>query len=371
MTNATRAFEEFRQSIWYDNIQRSQLASGQFAQLIADGVRGCTSNPTIFDKAVSQTSDYDDALRDMAKRRISVEEMYYALVGQDIRDAADALQEIYRQSEARDGYISLEVQPNLASSTDATVAEAQRLVKLVGRDNLMIKVPATPEGLPAVTALIAAGISVNITLIFSIDSYREVTSAYIAGLEQAQKAGLDLSKIASVASFFVSRVDASVDKLLAERAASKPADADRILGFQGKAAIANAKLAYAAYKEIFSGSRFAPLRAKGAQSQRVLWASTGTKSKAYKDTLYLDSLIGPETVNTVPPQTLDAFQDHGTVANTLETGFDQAVQLFKELESLGINMDAVCDDLLNDGVKSFVQSMNSLMDVIAKKSQSL
>lgn len=367
MTRAQRTYDQFGQSIWYDNIQRKQLRSGKFAALVAEGVRGCTSNPTIFHKAIGSTSDYDDAIARLATQGASVDDAYYALIGDDIRNGADELRKVYDSSGKQDGYISVEVQPRSSSNATETVREARKLTALVDRPNVMIKVPATPEGLPAVAALVGEGISVNVTLIFAIDTYREVAGAYIDGLERAVAAGKDPSAIASVASFFVSRVDSSVDALLDAAIAARPGDAAALRRLQGKAAIANAKLAYAAYREIFSSERFAALRDRGARPQRVLWASTGTKNPAYSDTLYVDELIGNDTVNTVPPHTLDAFQDHGTVAGTLERGLDDARETFAQLASAGIDMDRVCADLLAQGVQAFIDSMDGLMEVIAKK----
>jgi len=367
LTHAQRTYDQFGQSIWYDNIQRAQLQSGKFASLVADGVRGCTSNPTIFHKAIGSTSDYDAALAKLAAQGASVDDAYYALVGDDIRNGADVLRQVYDASGKRDGYISVEVQPRLSSNATETVREARKLIELVDRPNVMIKVPATPEGLPAVTALIGEGISVNVTLIFAIESYRAVAGAYIDGLERAAAAGKELSAIASVASFFVSRVDSSVDGLLDAAIAQRPGDAEALRGLRGKAAIANAKLAYAAYQEIFSADRFASLAQRGAQPQRVLWASTGTKNPSYSDTLYVDELIGKDTVNTVPPATLDAFQDHGAVAGTLDRGLDDARSTFAQLAAAGIDMDRVCADLLAQGVQAFIDSMDALMEVIAKK----
>lgn len=362
-TTAQRASSEFGQSIWYDNVQRGLLSSGEFKSLIARGVRGCTSNPTIFDKAIGGSKDYDAAIQKLVASNSSVDDIYHALVIEDIQAAADALAPIYEESKWTDGYISLEVQPKNASDTQGTVNEALSLVKRVNRPNLMVKVPATDEGLAAITELTAAGVSINVTLIFSRKRYVEVAEAYIKGLERAQAAGRDLRRIASVASFFISRIDSAVDSWLEK---NKPERKDLC----GKAAIANAKLAYVEYQRLF-GASFAALANKGAQAQRLLWASTGTKNPAYPDTLYLDELIGKNTVNTVPPATLSAFLDHGKVSNSLESGVGVAKETLAELASVGVNLDAVCDQLLQEGVKSFVESMDHLFGVIATRSAQL
>jgi transaldolase len=363
MTNAQRA-HELGQSIWYDNVQRKLLRSGHFKGLVDAGVRGCTSNPTIFEKAIAGSTDYDEALQRLVAEGRSVDEIYLDLVRQDIRDTADILRPIYDSSNGADGYVSIEVSPELARDTEATVSEAQRLHRVIERPNLMIKIPATEQGLPAVTRTIAAGISVNVTLIFSVEQYRRVALAYIEGLAQAAQAGKDLSRIASVASFFISRIDSAVDAQLKDKGTAGSS-------LLGKAAIANGKQAYALFKELFRGPRFAALQQRGARPQRVLWASTGTKNPAYPDTLYVDQLIGPETVNTVPPQTLDAFQDHGNPSSTLEQGHAEADRVIDDLRQLGIPLEPVCQKLLDEGVTAFAKSMASLMDVIASRRQLL
>lgn len=362
-TTAQRASTEFGQSIWYDNVQRGLLSSGEFKSLIARGVRGCTSNPTIFDKAIGGSKDYDAAIQKLVAANASVDDIYHALVIEDIQAAADALAPIYEESKWTDGYISLEVQPKNAADTEGTVSEALALVKRVNRPNLMVKVPATNEGLLAITELTAQGVSINVTLIFSRKRYVEVAEAYIKGLERAAAAGLDLRRIASVASFFISRIDSAVDAWIEK---SKPERKDLC----GKAAIANAKLAYVEYQRLF-GAGFAALAGKGAQPQRLLWASTGTKNPAYSDTLYLDELIGKNTVNTVPPATLAAFLDHGKVGNTLESGVGAAKEALAELAGIGVDLDAVCQTLLQDGVKSFIESMDHLFGVIETRTAQL
>jgi transaldolase len=366
VTNAQRVHREFGQSLWYDNLQRGLLDSGAFQELLDAGVRGCTSNPTIFDKAISGSKDYDGELRSLTLKGESAEEIYYALVTQDIRQAADLLRPIYDESKAKDGYVSLEVQPKNSSDAQATISEGTELSQRIARPNLMIKVPATEPGLPAIRALIGRGISVNVTLVFAIDKYRQVANAYIDGLERAASAGKDLRRISSVASFFVSRLDSAIDPRLKQKLEGG-ADPQLIQGLLGKAAIANARRAYRAYEQIFSSPRFKALAARGASPQRVLWASTGTKDPSYKDTLYVDELIGPDTVNTVPPATLAAFQDHGTVARTVDTGLEEAERVIRDLQTLGIDVDVVCNELLAAGVESFNQSMNSLLKGIGDR----
>jgi transaldolase len=364
-TNAQRVYSEHGQSLWYDNLQRGLLDSGAFKALLDAGVRGCTSNPTIFDKAITGSKDYEAELASLAQDGKSAEDIYYALVTRDIQRAADLLRPIYDESKAKDGYVSLEVQPKNSGDADATIAEGSELSRRIGRPNLMIKVPATEPGLPAIRELIGRGISVNVTLVFALDQYRQVANAYIDGLERAAAAGKDLSKISSVASFFVSRLDSAIDPRL-KKIGSPEAQA-----LLGKAAIANARRAYQAYQQIFSSPRFQALAARGATPQRVLWASTGTKDPSYKDTVYVDELIGPDTVNTVPPATLAAFQDHGSVARTVDQGVTEADQAIRALAAIGIDVDVVCNELLSAGVESFNQSMNSLLKGIADRRQAV
>jgi transaldolase / glucose-6-phosphate isomerase len=369
-TNAERVHREFGQSLWYDNLERGLLRSGAFQALLDAGVRGCTSNPTIFEKSIRSSAEYEPALRRLASAGKSVEEIYYDLVVEDIQKAADLLRPIYDGSEARDGYISVEVQPRYAADAQATVKEALELVARIARPNLMIKVPATAPGLSAIRELIGKGVSVNVTLIFGIEQYRGVANAYIDGLEVAAANGLDLSRIASVSSFFVSRLDSAIDKQLDTRIA-KASDSERqkLSALRGKAAIANAKQAYAAYGEIFGGARFKALRA--AQSQRVLWASTGTKDPLYPDTLYVDELIGPDTVNTVPPATLAAFQDHGKPARTVDRDLAAANQVIADLASIGISVPEECERQLAGGVASFAGSLDSLFQLLAERRTAL
>lgn len=374
-TNAERVHREFGQSLWYDNLERGLLRSGAFQALLDAGVRGCTSNPTIFEKSIRSSAEYEPALRRLANAgrgasAASVEDIYYDLVVEDIQKAADLLRPIYDSSEARDGYISVEVQPKHAADHEATVKEALELVARIQRPNLMIKVPATEPGLVAIRTLIGKGISVNVTLIFGVGQYENVANAYIDGLERAAKDGRDLSRIASVASFFVSRLDTAIDKQLEARIAKAPAaERPALERLRGKAAIANAKQAYAAYRRIFGGARFTAL--KQAQPQRVLWASTGTKDPAYPDTLYVDELIGPDTVNTLPPATLAAFQDHGKPQRSVDRDLPAANQVIADLAALGISVPEECERQLAAGVASFAGSLDSLFQLLGERRAAL
>jgi len=350
------------QSIWYDYIRRAFITSGELQSLVDQGVRGVTSNPSIFEKAIAGSADYDADLRPLVDAGKSVDEIYEALVLEDIQAAADILRPVFDGSNGADGFVSLEVSPTLAHDTPHTISEARRLHAALSRPNVMIKVPATAEGIPAITALIGDGISVNVTLIFSASQYEAVAEAYLAGLEQLAAKGGDLSRVASVASFFVSRVDSAVDAAL-EKIGEQ--------ALQGKIAIANAKAAYARFRALFSGERWARLAAQGARVQRPLWASTGTKNPSYPDTLYVDALIGPDTVNTVPPATLQAFLDHGRVALTMEQGLAEALTQLARLTALGIDLDAIARKLLDDGVGVFVKAFETLMASIAAKREKL
>ena len=351
------------QSVWYDNIRRALLDSGELAAYIEDGVSGLTSNPSIFKKAIADSSDYDEALRQLVQADKSVDEIYEALALDDIGRAADLLRPVYERTGGADGYVSIEVSHTLAHDTENTISEARRLFATLERPNIMIKVPATPAGMPAIEALIGAGINVNATLIFSLGQYEAVAHAYVAGLEQLAKAGGDLSRVASVASFFISRVDSAVDKALQTHPQGAP--------LMGKTAIANAKAAYARFGEIFDGERCAKLVAQGARVQRPLWASTSTKNPDYPDTLYIDELIGPDTVNTVPPSTLKAVLDHGRVAPTLEAGLDEVLAHLARLPELDVDLDAVTQDLLDKGVASFAQAFESLLESVAARREQL
>ena len=356
------------QSIWFDFIRRSIITSGELESLVDKGLTGVTSNPAIFEKAIAGSSDYDDDLKQLIKSDKSVEQIYEALAFEDITMATDVLRPVYESSGGKDGYVSLEVSPHLADDTEQTISEAKRLFETVKRPNLMIKVPATPAGIPAITELIASGVNVNVTLIFGLENYKAVAEAYIAGLEKLAesqptvKGGYTIDKVASVASFFVSRVDTAVDKALAEMGNTD---------LQGKIAIANAKVAFAEFKSIFSGPRWQQLADKGARVQRALWASTGTKNPNYPDTLYVDELIGPHTVNTLPPSTLESFIDHGKIAETLTVGIEDARQQLASLAQLGIELEAVTHKLQQDGVVAFAKPFESLMKSIAEKREKL
>ena len=363
---------ELGQSIWYDNIRRGLISSGELKALIDQGVLGITSNPTIFEKAIAASKDYDEAFRGLVAAGRSTPEIYEALAVDDIRAACDLLLPAYQKTAGVDGRVSLEVLPELSANTEQTVSEGLRLAKLVGRPNVMIKVPATPEGLPAIRALTAAGVSVNVTLIFSLDQYRDVFDAYIDGIEQRLATGGSLEGIASVASFFVSRVDSVCDKQLEDKIKSGSADEKaRAQALMGTIAIANAKLAYEIYAQVLASPRWKALAAKGARPQRLLWASTGTKDPRYSDVMYLNGLIGADTVNTVPPATLAAFLDHGTPAPTLGAGLEEARAQIADLAKLGIDLGRVCRGLLADGVKSFLSSMDTLLGVISARRAAL
>ncbi len=366
--NPLRELERQGQSVWQDYIRRNQTLSGELKRLIEeDGLRGQTSNPTYFEKAISGSHDYDDALRALAQEGRSTGEIYEALAVEDIQAAADLFRPVYDSLDGADGFVSLEVSPDLAYDTQATVEEARRLFAAVDRPNVMIKVPGTPEGMPAIEQLIGEGVNVNVTLLFSLSAYEQAANAYVAGLERLAAAGGDVTRVASVASFFLSRVDTLVDHRLEALIRETEDDARRAgeEALLGKAAIANAKLAYARFKTIFGSQRFQALREKGARVQRPLWASTGTKSPSYSDVMYVEPLIGPDTVNTMPPATLDAFRDHGVVRPSLEEGLEEAEASLAALARFGIDMDEITAQLLEDGVKLFADSFHQLTDCIS------
>lgn len=369
--NPVKALEKHGQAVWLDFLARGFVANGDLKQLIdTDGVKGVTSNPSIFEKAIGSSDEYDGAIGAALKKGDRpVAELFEHLAVEDIQKAADVLRPVYDQLKGEDGFVSLEVSPYLAMDTRGTIAEAERLWKDVKRDNLMVKVPATPEGLPAIQHLIGKGISINITLLFSQKVYVQVAEAYLAGLEKCVKSGGDPSRVASVASFFVSRIDSAVDKELDEKIAraNDPTEKERLSALKGKVAIANAKLAYQDYKRLFSGSRWEKLAAKGAKPQRLLWASTGTKNKDYGDVLYVEELIGPNTINTVPPATLDAFRDHGKPRDSLEENIEDARRVLAELEQSGISLDAITAELVKDGVRLFADAADKLYGAVAHK----
>ncbi|MCA1218745.1 transaldolase [Streptomyces sp. 8L] len=357
MTDALKRLSDEGVAIWLDDLSRKRITSGNLAELIDEQhVVGVTTNPSIFQKAISQGDGYDTQLTDLAARRVTVEEAVRMITTSDVRDAADILRPTFDATGGTDGRVSIEVDPRLAHNTRATIAEAKQLAWLVDRPNTLIKIPATKAGLPAITETIGRGISVNVTLIFSLQRYREVMDAYLSGLEKAKAAGLDLSKIHSVASFFVSRVDTEIDKRLATLGT------DEAKALRGKAAVANARLAYEAYEEVFGSERWAALDRAQANRQRPLWASTGVKDKAYKDTMYVADLVAPNTVNTMPEATLDAVQDHGEITGDAVRGtYDQARADLAALEKLGISYDEVVQLLEDEGVDKFETSWNDLL----------
>lgn len=361
MTNPLLLLQAEGQSVWYDNIDRSQLTSGAFQRLLdEDGVVGVTANPTIFEKSISAGHAYDQQISQLISEGKSTSEIYEAVVIQDIRAVADLLRPTYDRTDGRDGYVSLEVSPDLAYDTQGTIAEAARFWKMVDRPNLMIKIPATPEGIPAVYETLRNGINVNITLIFSIEAYRQVTDAYIRALEDRNGRGLDIHMLASVASFFVSRVDTLVDKLLDNKikATSDSTEQQQLKALQGKAAIANARLVYQDFAKIFSTPRFESLKHGGAHVQRPLWASTSTKNPAYRDVLYAEELIGPDTVDTMPLETVQNFRDHGRVRKSIEDDIAGARATLDALEQIGIHYNQVTQQLLDEGVQKFADSLD-------------
>jgi len=363
--NTIQQLCEVGQSIWYDNIQRGLLQDGTLAGMIARGeIRGVTSNPTIFLNAITKSADYDAGLRPLAQAGDSASDIFWQLAVEDIQAAADLFLPLYRQTQGGDGYVSLEVSPDLAGDTAATLAEARHLWQRVDRPNLMVKIPATRAGIPAIRDAVAAGLNINVTLIFARERYAEVMDAYLSGLETRAAAGQPLDAIASVASFFVSRVDSNVDPRLQALADAGDARAAALLG---RAAVANARLAYADFKRVFASGRFRALQAAGARVQRPLWASTGTKNPAYSDVLYVEELIGPDTVNTVPPQTLAAFLDHGRVRLSLEEDTAGARRTLDELAALGIAMSDVTEQLEREGVQAFAESFAGLLKGVEER----
>ena len=366
--NPLKELAKYGQSVWLDYIRRSLLTSGELRRLIdEDGLRGMTSNPSIFEKAITGSTDYADFLKSLDSHpKLNAAQRYERLAVRDIQDAADILRSVYEQTKRRDGYVSLEVSPLLARDTQGSIEEARRLWKEVKRENVMIKVPGTPEGLPAIQRLLSEGININITLLFAQETYEKVAQAYIAALETLAKNGGDVSKIASVASFFVSRIDTSVDKTVNEKlkTATKPEEITILKSLLGKVAIANAKMAYARYQEMFQGSRWDALAAKGAQTQRLLWASTSTKNPSYRDVMYVEELIGKDTVDTIPPSTFDAFRDHGKPRPSLTENVEAARETMQTLARAGISMKQVTDDLVEDGVKLFADAFEKLIAAV-------
>ncbi len=369
MNQRVAALLEQGQSIWQDDIARSMLTGGSLASMISDvGIRGVTSNPTIFEKAIAAGSDYDDQIGALIDQGKSANEIFDSVAVDDIRDACDLFRALYDASDGADGFVSIEVSPDLARDADGTRQQVRQLWDAVNRPNLMVKIPGTVEGAPVIEEMLAEGKNINVTLLFSIEAYERVANAYISGLEKRLAEGLPVDRIASVASFFVSRVDTAVDKLLDEKIAeSDPGGAEMLGALRGKAAVANAQLAYALFKELFHSDRFEPLRAAGARPQRPLWASTGTKNPDYPDTLYVDTLIGPHTVNTMPGKTIQAFLDHGTVRRTVDENLDGAAQVMRDLEAAGIDFSAVTVRLEKEGIDLFVASYEQLLDGVESK----
>ena len=369
--NPLKELLDYGQSWWLDYIRRDLFTGGALLRLVEDdGLRGMTSNPSIFEKAIGGSQDYAQQLKEAATRKdLDAKGVFELLAIRDIQSATDVLRPVYDQSKKHDGYVSLEVSPVLARKTQETLDEARRLWKAVNRPNTMIKVPGTAEGIPAFRQLISEGINVNVTLLFAQEVYEQVAWAYIEGLEARAKSGGDLSNIASVASFFVSRIDSLIDGKIEEmlRGAGVPAEKQALLrSLQGKVAIANAKLAYQSYKKIFSGPRWAALASKGAQTQRVLWASTSTKNPQYRDVMYAEELIGQDTVDTLPPATVEAFRDHGRVRASLEENVDEARTTMQNLERAGISMKQVTDQLTEEGVKLFADAFAKLLAAVEK-----
>ncbi len=373
-TNPLRELNRLGQSVWHDYIRRGELCSGGLKRLIdEDGLTGVTSNPSIFEKAIAGSSDYDDAIRKYAGQELSAPEIYEHLAVEDIQSATDLFRPVYDSTEGRDGFVSIEVSPLLAHDTKGTMEEARRLHRSVNRPNVMVKIPGTKEGLPAIEQMLLEGININITLLFAVERYVEVARTYVAALTKRLKEGKPIARVASVASFFVSRIDTLIDQQLEEKLKSAKGEAERrkIESLFGKAAVANAKIAYQEFKKIFSGDEFKPLAEKGARVQRVLWASTSTKNPKYSDVLYVDDLAGPDTVNTMPTATMTAYRDHGKPQVRIESGLDEARQVFQHLEELGISMAAATAKLEKDGCDAFARDYNKLVGVIEEKRKKL
>ncbi len=369
MANPIKQLDEFGQSIWLDNINRSMIESGQLKKMIDDGLLGQTSNPTIFDKAISSGSDYDQAMQTFSGQGQNAFEIYDNLSIKDVQDAADLFKTVYDKTNGRDGYVSLEINPKLAHSLKETINEGKRLYKKVNRNNLMLKVPATSAGFKAIEEFISLGMNVNATLIFSLEQYKNTAQAYIKGIKHLLEKGRDPSKVRSVASVFVSRIDSTIDAKLDEMIEKTCNDEEKKMfeNLKGKAAVANTACIYGAYCDVLSSAEFKDLQSKGVNPQRVLWASTSTKNPAYNDVKYVEELIAKDTVNTLPDQTYIAFMDHGKVAQALTNDVTSANEAIRKLKSIGIDIDAVCQDLLEKGVASFEKSFESLLDHLDSK----
>jgi transaldolase len=366
-------YQQQGQSPWLDFIRRNMLEDGGLARYVERGIRGVTANPTIFAQAIAAGDDYDAQIKDLLAAGVAPADMFEQIALQDIRKACDILLPVFEDSRGADGFVSIEVSPRMAYDAQGTIDEAKRWWSSIDRPNLLVKIPATDEGIPAVEECLVAGVNINITLIFALSFYDRVMEAYLRGLERRLEAGDDLAASNSVASFFVSRVDTAVDKALddAIAAASDDAAREKLRALHGQAANANAKVAYERFGQVFGGERFARLRAAGARVQRPLWASTGTKNKAYSDVLYVDNLIGPDTVNTMPPATLDAFEEHGVVARTIDANVGEAHEILSRLEAAGISLDAITERLQREGVDAFSKSFDEIAEITAKKASEI
>jgi transaldolase/glucose-6-phosphate isomerase len=368
-TNPIKALNDFGQSPWMDYIRRDLLTGGGLKKMIdQDGLRGQTSNPTIFEKAITGGQFYSDITDSPEAKKLDAKGVYEKIAIRDVQDATDIFKGVYAETKRRDGYVSLEVSPLLANNTQGTIDEARRLWKSVNRENVMIKVPATPEGIPAIRQLFEDGLNINITLLFAQSAYEQVAEAFLSALEARAKKGEDISHIASVASFFVSRIDTLIDGKIEEQLKTEKDAGKKALlqSIEGKVAIANAKLTYKKYQELFGGARWKALAAKGAQTQRLLWASTSTKNPKYRDVLYVEELIGADTVDTIPPATFDAFRDHGKLRNSLTENVDAAAKTMSDLEKSGISMKEVTEKLVKDGVKLFAEAFEKLLEATGK-----
>ena len=369
MTNPLKGLEAAGQAAWLDFVDRRFMAEGGLRKLVdEDGLTGVTSNPSIFEKAIGHSDAYDEQLeKDVDEADSTVETAYEALAIKDIRDACDTLRPVYDRLSAKDGYVSIEVSPYLALETDTTIAAARRLWKTVDKPNLMVKIPGTKPGVPAIRQALEDGININVTLLFAVSAYEAVLEAYLSALEARVAKGEPIDRLASVASFFVSRIDSQIDKAIDARAKDGDGESEALKALKGKVAIANAKLAYAWYQELIASDRWQALAAKGARPQRLLWASTGTKNPDYPDTLYIDSLIGPDTVNTMPPKTMDAFRERGHATATLTQGVEDARKVIEQAKGPGLHLDAVTDTLVEEGVALFAEAFDKLLGAIAKK----
>jgi transaldolase len=368
MSNTWKELERYGQSLWYDNLSRNFITNGKIASMIEDlGLGGITSNPSIFEKSISASDEYDEDIQQGVRDGLTTTQLYERLTTDDVRNAADVMRPVYDRTNGADGFVSIEVDARLAKKTKETIEAARRLWKIVDRPNVMIKIPGTPEGVPAIRQCLSEGININITLLFGIQSYSDVAHAYLDALRDRKNRGEDISRMASVASFFLSRVDTNVDKKLEAKTGAADGAASAMRPLLGKAAVANAKLAYERYREIFQGAEFAELRALGARPQRCLWASTSTKNPKYSDVMYIEPIIGPDTVTTVPDETIEAFADHGKAANTLSQGIPEAHETIEQLRKIGIDTEQVAVELQVEGVKKFIDAFDSLAKNLEQK----